>query len=174
MVQVFAVPSGKAEDAGIDLLVNEDLRGRPEMKSETLQRKNLRVEWKDSLTAQAEWTVPANVVLSEVIPTARYFAANFTLQAQSQDGTLRNLAEIPVWNRNWIPPLRLKPLARLKAGTKIIATFRYANDEYCTPRQGDAAQPVLFGSGLFKECFRVDLQYLPVAELSQPFGKSNH
>lgn len=171
LVQVFVLPSGRVEDAGIVLSPKEG--GERHVQSHTLIRTGLRVEWKGNLEATETWVSPTPIRLLSVLPTARYFAAGFTLKAKKPGGTPTTIAEIPVWNRNWVPPLNFSEGIVFPAGTEFGFTFRYANDEYCTPRTAAKAQPVIFGSGTFMECFRVDLQYLALDELSRENNRSS-
>lgn len=163
LVQAFVVPSGRTEDAGVNL--TPKFAAGPPVQSHSLIKTGLRVEWKGNLEATESWVTPSPIRLLSVLPTARYFAANFTLKAKKPDQPESAVVEISVWNRNWIPPLNFPEGITFPAGTMFTATFRYANDEYCTPRTASKAQPVIFGSGLFMECFRVDLQYLAFTEL---------
>lgn len=152
-VQVLYQPTGKPEDANVEMAFYFSTEPPSGVKWVNLTIPNYTIKPEDSPTLTQSYTVPSDSLLYGLYPEARFYCVrmNVTLRTASREES--TILSVYTWDPYWPGSYLFRTPVGLPKGSKIVAEFLYDNSKHGGLNDGKEPKPIPFGNALDQEMF---------------------
>lgn len=154
-------PSGRAEEAGFDLLVRSADANAIPIQTLRLVHPPFVIDAGTSRTLTLDHRFDTDAQIAAFLPDARFYCSRITIELRLPDDTVKTVFETLRWNPYWVGNYQLDRPIAVPSGSRLTARFEYSNDENCPMNEGRKPTDVKSGDTLDDEACRLDLQLLP-------------
>lgn len=156
--QVLYSPTGKPESGGFKIIFESSpnpSKTKPKTISQSIE--NFQIQPGQSPTLTMETTTKKKATLFGFLPEARFYASRIKLTAIYSTGNTKTLFQANYWDPYWIGNYQFQNPVDLPAGTKLVSSFSYANDDKCAMNENQPPKLVTSGSKIDQEVCRMHI-----------------
>lgn len=154
---VLYQPQGKPVSGRVNLMAHSGAASARRSRTLRLAHAPFSVKARESKWLTISRTFKKDSVLYSATPLARFYCNVIDLSVVSPSGDTKQLATISKQDPYWPQTLQFPIPINLTAGSKLIASYFYANDEYCRMNEGKVPAEVKSGQKITDEACELRL-----------------